>query len=371
VPYTVDIATAPEPDDVFAYPENPLIESDSGYVRNGRYYLPDPDLGLYKNGKPKPRICTRATTWAKTTADTFTLNQWQIRMVLKGLAMSPSLIMRVAKVMNDHLPPGEEKAELQPIAEDAKTVAAAREPAEQGTGMHALAEQIDSGIELEVIPEPWDRDLVAYQNILLKEGLSPIPEYIERIVLCKRYDVAGKYDRILRMSTPCPECGSSLAIGDLKTGRDLQYGWNEISIQLALYAHADLMLDYATDTFEPMPVVCLHTAYVMHVPVGKGLATLYKVDVEAGWAGSELVRMIRDWRGRKDLAEPVQMMEVSGDAKGGYVVLNHFMTYEDRIDLAPTVGELRAIWREARRAKRWTPELEARSKDRQKVLELG
>jgi len=81
--------------------------------------------------------------------------------------------------------------------------------------------------------------------------------------------------------------------------------------------------------------------------------------------------MIRDWRGRKDLAEPVQMMEVSGDAKGGYVVLNHFMTYEDRIDLAPTVGELRAIWREARRIKRWTPELEARSKDRQKVLELG
>jgi hypothetical protein len=47
------------------------------------------------------------------------------------------------------------------------------------------------------------------------------------------------------------------------------------------------------------------------------------------------------------------------------------MTYAERIDLAPTVGELKAIWREARRAKKWTPELEARAKDRQAVLELG
>lgn len=354
-----------EADEIFALPPEARVQADEGYVRNGRYYLPDPD------GKPKPLICTRATTWAKTVADTFTLNQWQLRMALKGVVLAPSLVMRIAKIMNDKLPPGEEKAELQPIAEEAKNIASAREPAEQGTGVHALAEQIDSGQEIEVMPEPWDRDLVAYQHILRKEGLTPIPEYIERIVLCKRYAVAGKYDRIFRMSRPCPECGRDLTIADLKTGRDLQYGWNEISVQLGIYANADLMLDTETDTFQPMPEVCPHKAYVMHVPVGQGLATLYLVDVEAGWYGSELTRMVRDWRNRKDLHEPVQMIEVTGDAKGGYAVLNHFMTYEERIDLAPTVGELRAIWREARRAKRWTPELEARSKDRQKVLELG
>jgi hypothetical protein len=62
---------------------------------------------------------------------------------------------------------------------------------------------------------------------------------------------------------------------------------------------------------------------------------------------------------------------VSGDSEAGYGVLDHFMTYAERIDLAPTVGELKAIWREARRAKKWTAELEARAKDRQAVLELG
>jgi hypothetical protein len=356
--------TATDPDEIFDLPPEAKQEADAGYVRNQRYYLPDPD------GNPKPLICTRATTWAKTVADTFTLNQWSARMMLKGIALAPSIAARTAVIMNEKLAPGEEKAQLQPLADEAKSIASAREPAEQGTAIHALAEQIDGGMEPEVIPEPWDRDLVAYQHILAKEGLTPIPNLMERIVLCKRYKVAGKFDRIFK-GKPCPICRRTRYIGDLKTGRDLQYGWNEISIQLAIYANADLILDYETDTFSAMPGVCKHTGYVMHVPVGKGLATLYVLDIKAGWQGSELTRKVRDWRNRKDLAEPVQRIEVSGDSEAGYAVLNHFLSYAERIDLAPTVGELKAIWREARRAKKWTPELEARAKDRQAVLELG
>lgn len=352
-------------DEVFDLPPEAKQDPAAAFVKNGRYYLPDPD------GKPKPFICTRSTTWAKTVADTLILNQWSARMMLKGIALAPSIVARVAVVMNQKLPPGEEKALLQPIAEEAKSIAAAREPAEQGTAIHALAEQIDGGMEDVTLPEPWDRDLVAYQHILKQHKLAPIPDLMERIVLCKRYKVAGKFDRILKMAKPCPTCNRTLAIGDLKTGRDLQYGWNEISIQLAVYAYADLILDYATSTFSPMPEVCQHTAYVMHVPVGQGLATLYEVDIVSGWYGSELTKMVREWRNRHDLAEPVQRIEVTGDVEAGYAVLNHFLTYEERIELAPTVGELRAIWREARRAKRWTDELEKLGKDRQKVLELG
>jgi hypothetical protein len=359
---TFEIATTEDP---FDLAPDPGVESDSGYVKNDRYYLPNPD------GSKKPLICTRATTWAKTVSDNFTLNQWGLRMALKGVALAPSIVAKVAVVMNEQLPPGEEKARLQPLAEDAKSIASAREPAEQGTAIHALAEQVDSGkLTMMVIPEPWDLDLAAYQQVMAKGGLRPIPDLIERIVLCRKYQVAGKFDRILK-GKRCPICHRTRYIGDLKTGRDLQYGWNEISVQLGIYANSNLILDYETNTFSAMPGVCKHTGYVMHVPVGQGIATLYTVNIKAGWYGSELTRKVRDWRNRNDLAEPIQRIEVERIGIGSYAIIDHYLSWEERINLAPTVGELKAIWREAKRARQWNAQLERLSEDRKKVLELG
>jgi hypothetical protein len=358
----LEIATAPE--EIFELPKPVEEEPSEGYVKNSRYYLPDPDR---PEGSQKEIICTRATTWAKTVSDTFTLNQWGLRMALKGVALAPSIVTRVAAIMNERLDPGEEKARLQPITEEAKNVAAAREPAEQGTGVHKLAEQLDAGMD-PMIPEPWDRDLRAYELILKAGGLTPDPQFMERIVLVRKYKVAGKLDRIVWMAEPCKQCGRIMAIGDLKTGRDLQYGWNEIAVQLGIYSHADLMLDYETGAFEPMPEVCPHIAYVFHIPVTKGIGTLYEVDVEAGWYGSELTRMVKDWRNRRDLAVPTQMFQVDGDAETGYTETNHFLSIEDRINLAASVEDLRQIWREAKACGQWNKALEKLAKDRQKSL---
>src|SRR6476469_4548765 len=104
---------ADSPEDIFDLPKPVKEEADAGYVRNGRYYLPDPDGATTKAGKPKPLICTRATTWAKTVSDTFTLNQWGLRMALKGVVYAPSIVARVAVIMNEKLSPAEEKAQIQ------------------------------------------------------------------------------------------------------------------------------------------------------------------------------------------------------------------------------------------------------------------
>src|SRR4029077_16523032 len=69
-------------EDPWALPEPIKLGGGSDYVRNSRYYLPDPD------NPAKEIIRTRATTYAKTISDTFMINQWRGPLVLQGGSMT-------------------------------------------------------------------------------------------------------------------------------------------------------------------------------------------------------------------------------------------------------------------------------------------
>lgn len=359
-----------EPEDPFdlASTDEAQEEVDVGYIDGGgRYKLPHPT-----EPDGKWQRYTRCTTFAKTVADNFKIHQWDTRMTLKGAAMAPSLIAETVAVINMHLEPAEEIKAIQPLADRAKDVAAAREPAAHGTAVHSLTEQYDRGLPDLEFPEPWDIDLLAYAAALEKAGLTVRKGYIERIVLNRKFGIAGKFDRVYRMKTPCPICHRRYAIGDLKTGRTLEYGINEISVQLAIYANADLVLDTDTDTWERMPGLCHHRAYVVHLPVTKGQATIWEVDVKAGYYGAWLSEKVRAWRGRGDMASPTWTVEVTrGRRPGKYRTEYVPLTWEDRIDLAPSVGDLQSIRTEARRKRpsQWTPALQDLFDARKMILE--
>lgn len=351
----------------------------------GRYLLPDP---TGKSKKPKP--FTRATTFAKSISDTYTLSMWSQRMAIKGVTMRPDLYAAVAATSID------ERDELNKLAETAKEVAGAKNAANLGTALHAFTEQYDRG-ENPNVPAPWDRDIEAYAALIDANHFEIVPEYIERIVLEVEFSIAGTFDRIVRMTEDqtvvMPDgrvvelYAGELVVFDLKTGRDLSYGWNEIAIQLALYANARYIYNRPANTLDELPAIRTDVAFVCHLPVGKAKATLHAVDIAEGWKASKLCEQVRNWRKHRKLATPIAVAEVdeidgvvAPDAGGspirvsaerveiGKAVVVAPDLFE-KIDVCTTADQLRRVRYDAVLARTWTVDAEAYAVARLKSIQ--
>ena len=232
--------------------------------RWGRYLITTP------SGKSTGH--TRATTWAKTLADTWALTEWSKRVVAVGMARRPDLVALAANKTAD------DKDALREVIEAAEETGGANEKRRIGTALHEMLEIIDGGGTANV-PAQFAPHVVAYRAALESGGVRVIPELIECIAVVDSLTVAGTFDRIV-------EIGDSWYIADLKTGSDpIKFGAGEIAIQTALYAHADALWNPATETREPMPQVDLTKALIIHLPAGDPtpVCTLHWVDIEAGW----------------------------------------------------------------------------------------
>lgn len=256
--------------------------------RFGRYLMPHP-----KTGKKQP--WTRATTWAKTCADTFGLTKWQLRMAAVGLARRPDLLAQVAAVADPDNRDG--KRTLDRLADEAMEFAGRSVRANLGSSLHSFTEQVDLGVDVTAPPQ-FAADLDAYRAATA--GLTIDPSHVERIVCIPDLGVAGTFDRLATID-------GRLYVADLKTGRDLSYSWGEIAIQLALYAHAATIWDQVSCEHLPMPAVDQHWAVVIHLPAGEGRATLHKVDISEGWKMAQTCGVVREWRKRRDLAVPLDL----------------------------------------------------------------
>lgn len=330
-----------------------------------RYRLPHPETG-------KADGFTRATTFAKSISDTYSLNMWALRMGGKGLAMRPDLLMQVAST------PAEDREKLNNLMEQAKDAAGAKIGANLGTALHAFSEAVDRG-EDPNIPPPYRPHLAAYTALLEEYGLTVLD--IERVVLCTEYDekgVAGTLDRVVRFTrdiTVKVPGGShtfrkgTVAILDLKTGKDLSYGWLEIAVQLSVYANAKHRWSKREgrwlSQFEGMDT---DVALVVHLPAtepGETVkATMYAVDIAAGKEIAELCTKVRQVRKRKNLATALSVIEENpADA---LVRLTEDMglyeeprppTLMERVAAARTDAELMAIWWDAVKTRQDTREL--------------
>lgn len=370
-------------DDLFDSANSPgaAILDDAGVKRDGygRYLLPKP--GAEARGD---RAWTRATTFAKSISDTYVLSMWGQRMVAKGLAMRPDLYALAAST------PLTAKAELDQLTERAKEAAGAKTRASLGTALHAFTEQVDRG-ESPEIPEPWDRDVAAYRATMEAEGFEVLPHLIERIVVCEHYAIAGTFDRILRLTkdytarigdrTHTAKAGEYV-IGDLKTGRDLSYGWNEIVIQLAIYANADGIWNGETGKFEPMPPVRKDFAIVLHLPVEEANCTVYDINIEEGWKAAYLCARVREWRRVRQLASPHGVIvpgrsrskaptELSPDKVESVRPVVAELSWLERINVAASAGELSVIRREALARREWTDDLLTAGLARLRALETA
>jgi hypothetical protein len=274
----------------------PAPRTEPNFDRWGRYLLPHPDTGVEKPW-------TRATTAAKTLADEYYLTLWKLRKVAKGISVRPDLI--AAAAAGD---PDQDKSTFNDIAKQAMDAAEAKAGANFGNAFHRFAERLDGGEPLEALkaPSPLDADLRAYQELLKVNQLRVIS--MEKIVVIPELGLGGKYDRIY--SQPAgPSKSKPLTVGDLKSGKSVDWSWMEIVIQQAIYANATHVWDMATETYSPMPEVDKNRGLIIHAPIGKAHPLLYGIPIQKGWTWVQLalkVREIRNEAKRKGFAWLIQ-----------------------------------------------------------------
>src|SRR6202000_1482205 len=151
--------------------------------------------------------------------------------------------------------------------------------------------------------QEYEANVRKYDSTLAARCITVMPSMIERIIVWKRFNIAGTFDRLALWN------GQPVVL-DLKTGRDLTYGWNEIAIQLCIYAHADGIWNSDSWCWEPMPDVSRRTALVVHLPVvdqdqAAPPCTVYRVDLEPALTACQLCYDVREWRRMRDLAVPL------------------------------------------------------------------
>lgn len=339
---TFDILEEATVSDPFSSPAAAAPTSDAGVKRDRwqRYLLPDPETGV-------ERAWTRVSTVARTLADEFNLTKWKLRMVAKGVALRPDLVAGAAAA-----DPDVDKKTLDAIAEKAMERAGSSSGANLGTALHSFAERIDRGTAPNVseIPGALRPDLAEYINTLQRHRLAIRSEWIERIVVVPALGVAGTFDRIVQQVAGVTK-SKPLSVLDLKTGKDLSYGWLEIAIQQAFYANASFMWNPVTQSYEPMPEVDTDRALVLHLPVGKAKGELYGVNLIEGWEFAQLAMRVREVRsGAKGLG---WLVDPEPEDLAAHLVRK-----------AQTQADLAALWDRFHPKGQWTEEVNAAAAQR-------
>lgn len=228
----------------------------------GRYKLPGPD-------GPETSY-TRATTLAATMAEQYGLSIWKQRQVVWGLSRRPDL-MTMAQTISGP----EDKKALGAIVDEAHIAAGTQAKANRGTAIHSACHAAERGA-FDQVPEELRPHVAGYFAELKRQGLSVIPEYVERTVVVRGYQTAGTFDNLLR----CPD--GKIRVGDKKTGR-MDYSDIEFAIQMSLYANADAIYNYDTGQFEPMPEVEKDYAILMHIDPETGHCEAQRINIAWGW----------------------------------------------------------------------------------------
>jgi hypothetical protein len=239
-------------------------------AKRGRYYLPNPDTG-------KTSSWQRVTNFVKLTDDTYHLELWKQRNVLKGVAIlsqtRPTLMgsLADANVKAD-------KERLNNILTASMEAADAYAMADEGTALHKSTELADySGGDLTQVPERHRARVQQYLDALALNGLFVMPDMIERVTASTRYEVAGKFDRVFGMRD------GSAVMGDLKTGDSLDLSFPSIAAQLDCYVdgvnHTGV---FDGQRYSTGLKVRTDFGLVIHLPSTRDEVTVYAVDLHMG-----------------------------------------------------------------------------------------
>lgn len=330
---------------------SPAPSEYAGRVRfeRGRYKLPDPDTG-------KDALFTRVSTISKMLEDTYHLEQWKDRTLAKGLSMRPDLVMLAGATSLD------DKMAFRDLCEKARNAAGSDTGSNHGTAFHSLTELVDKGLPIPQGTHPDNvKRLELYKQSLDDHRLAVIPEWMERVVLNREHRLVGRTDRALIARDMSllgyRSSGYGMVIGDVKSQKSMDFGCMAIAMQLAIYAHADLVFNEQTGQWEE-PDIELNrdVAVVMHVPSDQVAADVHVIDIARGWDLVQVAMGIR--AARKEKLNRKLERSCGRDWKAD--IMN-----------ASTKRELSEIWKSANATGEWTDELMALGMRRKAEIENG
>lgn len=159
---------------------------------------------------------------------------------LRKKALEAWGIRSVAEYAADHL---DRLVEMQPMGREAVVAALKQSPytdrdkaANRGTQVHALAEKLIHGEQVEV-PDELAGHVDSYVRYL--DRWQPVPVLVEATVASRKWRYAGTLDAVYDLKD------GRRVIGDIKTSRSGIFP--ETALQLAAYRYAEFYLDGDTE----------------------------------------------------------------------------------------------------------------------------
>jgi len=246
---------------------------------------------------------SRPSGWGSDLDDESNLVLWRIDRAMDGVASSPALAAGVAAKKGI-------KEGRKELRDQAILLGRGDEAADMGTALHAMSHRLETEDGF-VAPEPYAADLAAYLMMLDAAGLKS--RFIEVQVCSDQWRAAGTTDRIyettreLRLPDGSVVPPGTMFIGDLKTGKSLDYSLPGFCIQLAIYCDG-CFYDVETNERSEFPP-SLHTGWgvLVHLPVGAARCDLMWADLSVGREGAAIVQLVRKWRKRDDFAQPFEL----------------------------------------------------------------
>jgi hypothetical protein len=254
---------------------------------------------------------SRPSGWGKDLDDQNALVNWRIDTAVRGVAGDPAIQARAVAAKED------DRDAKAAVREAAIQAGRGNQASDIGTALHAMSERWeqeptwDPGL-------PFRTSLEAYSAEMTRLGLES--ELFEYHVVNVEYRAAGTCDRLYRLTRPLvtpsgeilPE--GTLVVGDLKTGKKLDFSLPGYTVQMAIYANGEFY-DVVHDVFMPTPDVNKDWGILVHMPADAGTCNFQWVDLTAGNYGAYLVHEVREWRknwrsghfGAPDIVDPVGM----------------------------------------------------------------
>lgn len=239
---------------------------------------------------------SRPSGWGKTLDDENALVNWKIDTASKGVALDSSLQAEWSAVKDDDR---ESKTKLR---EKAIQAGRGNQAADTGTALHAMSERWEDPDDNFNPPAKYRTSLETYSAEMDRIGV--VTELMEFHVVNEEYRAAGTCDRLYRLTrdlvAPNGEIlpAGTLVIGDLKTGKSLDFSLPGYHVQMAIYAQGEFY-NVEEDVFMPTPEINCNWGLIVWMPAegpNAGICEMQWCDLEVGNYGAWLVSEVKDWR---------------------------------------------------------------------------
>lgn len=236
---------------------------------------------------------SRPSGWGKELDDENALVNWKLDRAIEGVAGDAAIQARAVAAKPD------DRATWKDLRETAINAGRGDQGADIGTAVHAMSERWEDPDDDFHPGDPYEPHLEAYSSEL--QRLSLTSEYIEVKMVNPEWRAAGTCDRIYRLDadliTPEGEIlpAGTLVVGDLKTGKTLDFSAPGYSVQMAIYAGGSFY-DTIEDEFIETPDIHQRWGILVHLPVDRVECQMLWVDLEVGRWGAYLTQQVRQWR---------------------------------------------------------------------------